>query len=159
MRRLCLLLAICVGLGGWTAWASGPASEARPHQAAYKAPEAGAEALPVVTTALPVSEPVEAPTVPPVTEPPRSEPPPTAPPASTPTAPSARSDAWWEAIANCESGNTNGWRTGYYGIEAGYAIGDMSKADQLAWAKRIYASYGDKAWGCSPVAWSYVPSG
>lgn len=74
-----------------------------------------------------------------------------------PTGP--RSYEWWEAIAQCESGNTNGWRTGYYGIEASYPIGHLSKAEQLAWAERIYADYGDRAWGCAPVAWRQVPNG
>lgn len=95
-------------------------------------------------------------------------PPPPAPSAPAPLAPAqvsaqvasgARSYAWWEAIATCESGNTNAWRTGYYGLEAGSPIGGMSKADQLAWAERIYAQSGDGAWGCSPVAWSMVPGG
>lgn len=61
------------------------------------------------------------------------------------------SDAWFHAISVCETGSdppTNGWRTGLYGIEAGYPIGDMSPADQLAWAKRIFADYGPSAWGC-----------
>lgn len=70
-----------------------------------------------------------------------------------------RSYAWWEAIALCESGNTNGWRTGYYGIEADYPIGHLSKDEQLAWAQDIYRNYGDGAWGCAPVAWRMVPSG
>lgn len=89
----------------------------------------------------------------------------TAPPApgpqttTRPVVSSARSDAWWSAISVCESGDQDGWRTGYYGIEAGYAIGGMSKADQLNWAKGIYANYGDRAWGCSPVAWGMVPEG
>jgi hypothetical protein len=87
-------------------------------------------------------------------------PPPPAPTYSAPVrASGARSYAWWEAIATCESGNTNAWRTGYYGLEAGYPIGHLSKSDQLAWAERIYAQYGDGAWGCSPVAWQNVPGG
>lgn len=67
--------------------------------------------------------------------------------------------AWWEAIATCESGNTDAPRTGYYGLEADHPVGGMSKADQLAWAEQIDATSGDGAWGCSPVAWQNVPSG
>jgi hypothetical protein len=67
--------------------------------------------------------------------------------------------AWWEAIATCESGNTDAPRTGYYGLEADRPVGGMSKADQLAWAEQIDASSGDGAWGCSPVAWQNVPGG
>jgi hypothetical protein len=58
------------------------------------------------------------------------------------------SDAWFAAISQCESGGTNGWRTGYFGIEAGYPIGGMSYAEQLAWARRILAQSGPSAWGC-----------
>lgn len=71
----------------------------------------------------------------------------------------ARSYAWWEAIATCESGNTNAWRTGYYGLEASSPVGGLSKAEQLAWAESIYAEHGDAAWGCSSVAWQMVPGG
>lgn len=92
----------------------------------------------------------EVPTAPPTTEPPAEVPAHAAGP---------RSDAWWNAIALCESGDTNGWRTGYYGIEADHPIGDLSRAEQLAWAEQIYANYSDSAWGCSPVAWQQVPGG
>lgn len=73
----------------------------------------------------------------------------------------ARSYAWWEAIATCESGNTNAWRTGYYGLEGGPGVtyGGLSKSEQLAIAEDIYARAGDGAWGCAPVAWSNVPGG
>lgn len=54
----------------------------------------------------------------------------------------------WIKIAVCESGNTNGWRTGYFGIEAGYPIGHLSWDEQLAWANDIYAKFGPSAWGC-----------
>lgn len=58
------------------------------------------------------------------------------------------SDAWFAAISQCESGGTNGWRTGYFGIEAGYPIGGMGYAEQLAWARQILAQSGPSAWGC-----------
>lgn len=54
----------------------------------------------------------------------------------------------WIKIAVCESGNTNGWRTGYFGIEAGYPIGHLTWDEQLAWANDIYAKFGPSAWGC-----------
>lgn len=82
-----------------------------------------------------------------------------APPEPQPRNSGPRSYAWWEAIAQCESGNTNGWRTGYYGIEADHPIGHLSKAEQLAWAEQIYRDYGDRAWGCSGFAWAAVPAG
>jgi hypothetical protein len=53
-----------------------------------------------------------------------------------------------QALSNCESGGQNGWRTGYFGIEAGYPIGHMSWDEQAAWANRIYADHGASAWGC-----------
>jgi hypothetical protein len=59
------------------------------------------------------------------------------------------SEEWFWEISICESGGTNGWRTGYFGIEAGYAIGHMSYEDQLAWAREIYARAGAGAWGCT----------
>lgn len=73
----------------------------------------------------------------------------------------ARSYAWWEAIATCESGNTNAWRTGYYGLEGGPGVtyGGLGKDAQLAIAEGIYANYGDGAWGCAATAWAQVPSG
>jgi hypothetical protein len=52
-------------------------------------------------------------------------------------------------LAQCESGGVNGWRTGLYGIEAGYPIGNLSVAEQQAWVQRIYNQYGPSAWGCS----------
>jgi hypothetical protein len=59
------------------------------------------------------------------------------------------SEDWFWEISICESGGTNGWRTGYFGIEAGYAIGHMSYEEQLAWAREIYARAGAGAWGCT----------
>jgi hypothetical protein len=59
------------------------------------------------------------------------------------------SEAWFQEISQCESGGTNGWRTGYFGIEAGYPIGHMGYEEQLAWAREIYARAGDGAWGCT----------
>lgn len=61
------------------------------------------------------------------------------------------SDDWFYAIAVCETGTnppTNGWRTGYFGIEAGYAIGNLTWDEQLTWARDIFAKYGTGAWGC-----------
>lgn len=56
---------------------------------------------------------------------------------------------WWlDALAQCESGGVNGWRTGLFGIEAGYPIGDLSYEDQVAWVGRILADHGASAWSC-----------
>lgn len=70
-----------------------------------------------------------------------------------------RSDAWWAAIAQCESGTTNGWRTGYFGLEGRPGVSSLSYDEQLAIARGIYAQYGDGAWGCAGRAWAAVPSG
>jgi hypothetical protein len=59
------------------------------------------------------------------------------------------SEAWFREISLCESGGENGWRTGYFGIEAGYPIGHMGYEEQLAWAREIYGRAGDGAWGCT----------
>lgn len=104
-------------------------------------------------------------TLPPVTTtmapPPAADPPPAPQPVESPSASGhgPHSQAWWNAIATCESGNTDAPRTGWFGLEAGEPVGGMSYADQLAWAKSIDEQSGDSAWGCSPVAWSEVPSG
>lgn len=69
-----------------------------------------------------------------------------APVAVTPT------DDWFYRIAVCETGHdppTDEWRTGYFGIEAGFPVGGLGWDYELAWAKRILASYGPSAWGCS----------
>jgi hypothetical protein len=58
------------------------------------------------------------------------------------------SDERLRALSQCESGGQNGWRTGYFGIEAGYPIGNLSWDEQAAWARRIYAEHGSSAWGC-----------
>jgi hypothetical protein len=56
------------------------------------------------------------------------------------------------ALARCESGtvddgvNTGGWRTGLYGIEDPRA-GQMSPAEQRAYAQDIYNRHGASAWG------------
>jgi hypothetical protein len=65
------------------------------------------------------------------------------------TPPPFPSEDWFWQISLCESGGTNGWRTGYFGIEAGYPIGHVSYEEQLAWAREIYARAGDGAWGCT----------
>lgn len=58
------------------------------------------------------------------------------------------------ALARCESGlnpyagDPSPWRTGFWGIEAGYPIGHMSVAEQEAWVQRIWAQHGARAWGC-----------
>lgn len=58
------------------------------------------------------------------------------------------------ALARCESGlnpyagDPSPWRTGFWGIEAGYPIGHMSVAEQEAWVQRIWAQHGQAAWGC-----------
>jgi hypothetical protein len=65
------------------------------------------------------------------------------------TPPPFPSEDWFWRISLCESGGTNGWRTGYFGIEAGYPIGHLSYEEQLAWARDIYARAGDGAWGCT----------
>lgn len=64
------------------------------------------------------------------------------------------SDQWWLAIAQCESGNTDAWRTGYFGLEGGpgVVLGGRGWDAELADAKAIYAAYGPGAWGCAPVA-------
>lgn len=69
-----------------------------------------------------------------------------------PSSSGGASQAWWDAISACEGGGPGQWRTGYFGIEAGYPIGGLSYAEQLAWAQRILAQYGPSAWGC----WSTV---
>ena len=72
---------------------------------------------------------------------------------SAPPAPSAStsygtpSAAHWAAIAQCESGTTNGWRTGYFGIESGNE-GQYSYEQQIEHADAIYRQYGPAAWGC-----------
>jgi len=65
------------------------------------------------------------------------------------TPPPFPSEDWFWQISLCESGGTNGWRTGYFGIEAGYPIGHLSYEEQLAWARDIYARAGAGAWGCT----------
>jgi hypothetical protein len=59
------------------------------------------------------------------------------------------SEDWFRRISLCESGGTNGWRTGYFGIEAGYPIGHLSYEEQLDWAREIFARAGAGAWGCT----------
>lgn len=97
-------------------------------------------------------------------------PPPTTGPSSTPTgggAPGARSAAgvrvsraWLEQLATCESGwpdTSQTWRTGFFGLEAGYPIGGLSWDEQAAWVQRIIDGGGwPSAWGCSSVVpWPY----
>jgi hypothetical protein len=53
----------------------------------------------------------------------------------------------FEGLNQCEASGENGWRTGRYGIEAGYPIGHLSDAEQQAWVQRIYSQYGAGAWG------------
>lgn len=79
-------------------------------------------------------------------------------PRVTPSAPSvntggALSYSQLLALANCEGSGVNGWRTGYFGIEAGYPIGNLSWDEQVAWVQRIYAQHGASAWGvlCRPI--------
>lgn len=57
------------------------------------------------------------------------------------------------ALNQCEASGGNGWRTGRYGLEAGYPVGSMSDADQAAWVQRIYDQSGAHAWGpmCAPI--------
>jgi hypothetical protein len=59
------------------------------------------------------------------------------------------------ALARCESGtdlvadpeSRGGYRTGLFGIEAGYDIGYLSRAEQEAWVQRIFDAHGARAWG------------
>ena len=88
----------------------------------------------------------------------------------------AHSDAWWDAITQCETGSDytmhgSRYSTAYGIINAAIhqnaspevasriLAGQASKAEQLAVAKAVWAYAGDRAWGCSPVAWRMVPSG
>jgi hypothetical protein len=58
-------------------------------------------------------------------------------------------------LARCESGlgpnDPSPFRTGWFGIESGSAMGYMSWDEQVAWVQRIYAQYGASAWGCGGV--------
>jgi len=58
------------------------------------------------------------------------------------------SDQWLHQLARCESGDppVSPWRTGWFGIEAGYAIGSLSWDAQVAWVRRILAGPGPGAW-------------
>ena len=63
--------------------------------------------------------------------------------------------AWLLRLALCESGYPytgpeNRWRTGYFGIEAAYPIGDLSWDEQVAWVVEILHAYGIRAWGAYP---------
>lgn len=147
MRRALFVMALSAAL--WGVLHGGGASSSHPERTVASVPQGAvwydqAEPyVPPTTTTLP----------PPTTSPP-------APP--TPPASNIRSLAWWTALAVCETGHnppTNEWRTGYFGIEAGYAIGHLTWDEQYAWVQRIYAAYGDRAWGCSPRAWQVVPNG
>ena len=69
------------------------------------------------------------------------------------------SDAWWAAIAQCESGTTNGWRTGYFGLEGRPGVSSLSYAEQLAVARGVDSWASDRAWGCAGRADAAVPSG
>jgi hypothetical protein len=71
----------------------------------------------------------------------------------------SHSDAWWMAIAQCESGMQSGWRTGFFGIMDSSAAGSMPYEQQLVRAREIWARAGDGAWGCSGRAWAAVPGG
>ena len=57
------------------------------------------------------------------------------------------------ALNICEAGGENGWRTGRYGLELGYPIGDWSIEQQQAKAQEIYDRAGAHAWGplCAPI--------
>lgn len=95
---------------------------------------------------------------------------------SAPPSVAAHSDAWWDAIAQCETGSDftmhGSIYSSAYGIinaaihqnaspdsAARILSGTASKAEQLAVAKAVWAYAGDRAWGCSPFAWQRVPSG
>ena len=82
-----------------------------------------------------------------------------APNASPLTGHGPHSLAWWRAIATCESGMTDAWRTGFFGLEAGHPVGGQGWDAELTMAEDIDARAGDGAWGCSPVAWANVPGG
>lgn len=56
------------------------------------------------------------------------------------------SEAWLRQLALCESGLQDGWRTGWFGIEAGHAIGGLSWDEQVAWVRQILGDYGPSAW-------------
>jgi hypothetical protein len=100
---------------------------------------------------------------------PSPEPPPTTTTVPDIGAPAPRSAAgvrvsqgWLEQLARCESGwpssgTENTWRTGYFGLEAGYPIGHLSWGEQAAWVQRIIDGGGwPSAWGCSSsVPWPY----
>ena len=57
------------------------------------------------------------------------------------------------ALNVCEAGGENGWRTGRYGLELGYPIGDWSIEAQQAKAQEIFDRAGPHAWGplCAPI--------
>ena len=58
-----------------------------------------------------------------------------------------------QALAQCESGGQNGWRTGYFGLEDGTGtVGQRSWDSQVAQVQQIYARYGRSAWGCADQA-------
>lgn len=103
------------------------------------------------TTVAPTTTTIAAPVVP-VTDPP---PPPAPEPAPVAPGPVSGADswpsvAWLHQLAACESGDTNAWRTGWFGIEAGYPIGGLSWDDQVAWVRRILGETGMSAWGSYP---------
>lgn len=58
------------------------------------------------------------------------------------------SQSWWDAISTCEGGGPGQWRTGYFGIEAGYPVGGLSYDTQLTMAREIFNRAGASAWGC-----------
>jgi hypothetical protein len=57
------------------------------------------------------------------------------------------------ALNICEAGGENGWRTGRYGLELGYPIGDWSIEQQQAKVQEIFDRAGAHAWGplCAPI--------
>ena len=88
----------------------------------------------------------------------------------------AHSDAFWDAIAQCETGSDFTMHGSIYSTAYGIVnaaiyqnaspeiaqrilSGTATKAEQLAVAKAVWSYAGDRAWGCSPTAWRMVPGG
>lgn len=74
-------------------------------------------------------------------------------PEARPSSGGCCTDAQLHALNTCEAGGTNGWRTGYFGLETSSPIGGLSWDDQAAIVERTYAQSGAHAWGiqCAPI--------
>lgn len=149
-RGVVVVIALSAAL--WGVLHGGGASSSKPERIAASVP----------VTGLSWQPPGDEPYVPPTTTTTTTLPPEASAEVTRPLTGPTRSLAWWTAIAVCETGHnppTNEWRTGYFGIEAGYSVGHLSWDEQYAWVQDIYSKYGDRAWGCAPRAWQIVPTG